>query len=302
LTEAGTISGQIEWATGDGTSVPDYEQEYVEVVAIPSDESLAGLNFGPWNRNVNIFCRRVRPDADGRFTLTDVSAGRNALVVLVKNFPWAIQQDVMVPAGGTMEGLTLAIPPAQGQISGTVTVADGGTPLEGFKVAVCNKSLGLYRLQVQTDNQGRYTFSGLPAGTYQVLANVHEYSWASPWANQASAEITVGDEPVAGVDFRLSAGGNVTGTVVGPDGQPLADAQVSTAPVESEWPVWLPAGLSWISTTTDEDGAYTLEHLAPGEYTLYLSVPGCAEATREKVVVREGETTAGVDWRVTSDE
>jgi protocatechuate 3,4-dioxygenase beta subunit len=44
------------------------------------------------------------------------------------------------------------------------------------------------------------------------------------------------------------------------------------------------------STTTDEDGAFTLQNLAPGEYDLTLTTPEWAEK-KVKVVVKEGETS-----------
>jgi protocatechuate 3,4-dioxygenase beta subunit len=166
-------------------------------------------------------------------------------------------------------------------------------------VTVFNEFLRPGFLEVQTGDQGNYTFSNLSPGTYQVLVNTPP---GSPWANQVSKQITVGDEPVAGVDFHLSAGGRVTGAVVGPDGQPVGGARVSTASVENQWTAQIPAGLSGASTTTRRDGTYTLEHLAPGEYTLYAVAPGYMEARQEHMVVRGGETTEGVNWRLASDE
>jgi hypothetical protein len=108
----------------------------------------------------------------------------------------------------------------------------------------------------------------------------------------------VGDEPVANVNFRLSAGGEVTGIVQGPDGQSVTGTLVSTAPLENRSPGRIPAGLSEASTVANGDGTYRLEPLAPGEYTLYAAAPGCAEARQERVVVREGKTTK-VDFTLT---
>jgi hypothetical protein len=233
--------------------------------------------------------------------------------VFVRNLPWLVQRDVIVPAGGAPVGaglvpaLTLVVPPARGLISGRVMARDGGAPLAGIHMTVLNPEVGNYRLYMQTDDQGHYTFSGLPAGTYQVLAVPFPEGL---WASQASAEVRVGEAPTPspspdlrggekeGVDFRLSTGGKVAGTVVGPGGQPVGGALVSTLSQESAGGGRVPAGLSMMATNTNGDGTYTLASLAPGEYTLYVNAPGCAETPQEGIVVGEGETTK-VDFMLT---
>jgi hypothetical protein len=313
LSEAGTISGQIK-------SGLDCEPEDVVIVAAGPGEPLTTLNPSlSWDGRTNVLCRWTRPDEEGRFTLTDVPAGRNALAVFVQGLPWLIQREVMVPGE---EGTAsrpfppLTIPPPRGQISGTITTADRGTPLPEVYVTVFNEVIGWGPRQTQTDDQGRYILSGLPAGTYQVFAN------PPGRASQSSVEITVGGlaprprqtlrlrrgargdkgrEKVV-VDFRLSAGGRVTGTALGPDGRPVAGAQVFTASLKNGWAVRIPTGLSGTSAITNEDGTYTLAPLSPGEYTLYASALGCAEARKKRVVVREGKTTPGVNWTLKGEE
>jgi protocatechuate 3,4-dioxygenase beta subunit len=77
---------------------------------------------------------------------------------------------------------------------------------------------------------------------------------------------------------------------------------VATTSVENQWTPRIPAGLSGTLTTTKKDGVYTLDHLTPGEYTLYAVATGYPEVRQEHVVVREGETTAGVNWVLTGEE
>jgi len=307
LAEAGTVSGRIAWADGS-----DGGPGELVVVAVPAGRSLAKVDPGRrWDWSTVGAFRQARADQEGRFTLTDVTAGPNTLVVFVNGLPRWVRKEVGVQrrcaptVGGTLEGLVWTLPPARGRLIGRVLDADSGRPLPGGSLTLIHEVLGIYRLSVQTDDQGCYTFAGIPPGAYRVLVS------APAHANRVSGEITLppslalpppaGEEGV--MDFRLSVGGRVTGTVLGPQGEPLAGAWVSTVPwgTGGLTPEFLPAGLSLQTTSVQEDGSYTLAPLAPGEYTLYAGAPGYVEAQREGVRVWEGETTAGVNWSLGKD-
>jgi len=185
--------------------------------------------------------------------------------------------------------VTLTVPPANGVVSGRVLAADGETPLAGASVSVYNEWNYGSHLQTKTDEAGRYTLSGISPGSYTVSAQ------AEGRATQLVYEVALGETPREGLDFRPPVGGTVTGRVTKPDGAAIADAWVKTYP-GGDWNVPLAPGLSYGWTGAKADGTYTLEHLAPGAYTLYAWAPGWAEAQKENVVVREGETTEGIDF------
>ena len=292
LAEAGTVSGRIIW---DG---PPETPEDVVVMALSPEESVARitLNFPPFYHTNQMFYRPTRPDAEGRFTLTDVTVGPNHLVVFVNNIPRLVQQGVRVELGQATAELILKVPPARGQISGTITAAESGTPLSRVDVTVFNEWFGDYHRRSRTDDKGRYTLSGLPAGTYQVFADPpHRASRASP-------EVTVDNDSVERVDFLLTSGGKVTGTIRGADGKPVPLAAVATRSRQG-WALGpIPPQLSRATAVANQDGRYTLAPLAPGAYTLYFFAPGYPERQLEGVVVREGETTAGVNWTLRVEE
>ncbi|HEX5869518.1 MAG TPA: SusC/RagA family TonB-linked outer membrane protein [Longimicrobium sp.] len=79
-----------------------------------------------------------------------------------------------------------------GQISGTVTEAEGG-PLAGATVAIPALSR-----TVVTNEQGRYTLAGVPAGTHAVMAT-------RIGRTSQTRQVTVGVGQAATADFALAA-------------------------------------------------------------------------------------------------
>jgi len=284
LAEPATVRGQVKWEAGQ----PEAGNAAVVVTSVP--RSLGYLQPSQfWSRREQALYQIVDPDGEGKFEVSGVQPGANQVVVFVNDVPRAQPTEIEVPAGGTVEGVTLTVPPANGVVSGRVLAADGETPLAGASVSVYNEWNYGSRLQTKTDEAGRYTLSGISPGSYTVSAQ------AEGRATQLVYEVALGETPREGLDFRLPVGGTVTGRVTKPDGAAIADAWVKTYP-GGDWNVPLAPGLSYGWTGAKADGTYTLEHLAPGAYTLYAWAPGWAEAQKENVVVREGETTEGIDF------
>jgi TonB-linked SusC/RagA family outer membrane protein len=101
---------------------------------------------------------------------------------------------LLVLAGlALLAGLGAAPLAAQGtgRISGTVTSAADGAPLADAQVSVVGTQLG-----ARTGPDGRYTISGVRAGTWQV--RVGQIGFAS-----SSTSVTVAEGQTAGADFRL---------------------------------------------------------------------------------------------------
>ncbi len=78
--------------------------------------------------------------------------------------------------------------------------------------------------------------------------------------------------------------GAITGRIIGPDGQPMAEARVSAYGISAR------SG-SGYSATSDDDGNFKLTGLSPGAYVLSAQAPGyvTAEASTENAVHRIGE-------------
>ena len=81
----------------------------------------------------------------------------------------------------------------QGRITGIVLSADGGRPLEGAQVTIPGTRLGAV-----TRSDGRYTVTGVSAGTYRVRASMLGF------APQGIERVAVLDGGSATADFRLT--------------------------------------------------------------------------------------------------
>ena len=85
---------------------------------------------------------------------------------------------------------------------------------------------------VTSDERGDWTIAALAPGSYQFVAGHPDHAQA------VSPPVSVGRTPVQGIELRLEGGGQVTGQVRGPDGRPVADAQVRAAALSGMalWP------------------------------------------------------------------
>lgn len=169
--------------------------------------------------------------------------------------------------------------PGPGSISGTVTDASTTSGVNGVCVSASlilgpngyvqgNSSPAL---TAQTDSNGNYSITGLNFGLYSLTVdpscggnNPSTYA-AQPDLNALTVWTT--QPNVTGQDFALSAGVAISGTVEDATSNAgLGDICVSAAPQ--------PYGPQ-ITTTTAEDGSYTLNDLAQGVTYDLIADPTC---------------------------
>ena len=157
--------------------------------------------------------------------------------------------------------VTVKLPP--GNIAGTVTDASTGDPIEGANVTANGYS-------DITDANGHYNIT-VDAGTYNVTASANGYQTSS------QTNITVDAGETTSVDFELTLlPGNIAGTVTDAStGDPIAGATVTA---------------DGNSATTDANGAYTINNVSPGDYTVTASAAKYVEQSKT-VTVTAGTTT-----------
>ncbi len=222
---------------------------------------------------------------------------------LADGTPIAVGQDVVT-------GIDFALGPG-GTIAGTVRAAATGEPLAAVEMTVRDTDGPVeYRF---TDDSGGYAITGLPAGTYYVIARSdgyqHELHDGVP-CPQGPCDLTVGTPieiapgTVATVDFDLRRLGRVTGTVTeAVTGEPLPFIQVQ---------ILRPSGLRVGDAGSDENGRYTVGGLPPGSYfarteqyiyqyrnEVYDDVPcerSCDLTAGSPIAVELDATVAGVDF------
>ena len=178
---------------------------------------------------------------------------------------------------GLVDAEAAAPPPAAtGSIGGTVSDASSTeSPIEGATVTA---EPGGYSTTTATD--GTYTLSAVPVGTYTVTASAIGYV-------DASQTVEVLENQTVTANFALvpQPTGTITGKVTDAETlEPIANATVT---------------VDGYSTTTADNGTYTLANLPVGTYTVTASATGYSDASQTDVEVLEGQITV-VDFQLTA--
>src|SRR4051812_12238882 len=181
--------------------------------------------------------------------------------------------------GGTQQQARDRALAAQGtaSISGRVLTADTGRPIKRARVSVAGGGRGMR--SAATDDQGRYQFTALAAGSYTVTASRPGFVdavYGQRRALQPGTPLTLADaQAAANIDLRLRRGGVITGHLNDEDGEPLARARVTVQRyqyVRGEKQL-TPAG----ADQTDDRGQYRIFGLPPGEYYVSGAATGIAD-------------------------
>lgn len=210
---------------------------------------------------------------------------------------WRAATATAAVAGILLAGLsgTAAQAADDGVITGVVVDASGD-PVADVSVEATRVG-GSEEPAVLTNDDGRYTISGLAAGQYKVRFNADVIDGIlSEWYNGARVQadatpVTVIAGATATADASLYDGAKIEGRVI--DGTTLATVEyvVVSAFVRTPW------GESFVDeTTTDSEGHYEFTGLWPGDYRLsYESYETPLPASSTYLDVREGSHLVGVD-------
>ncbi|MBM3289425.1 MAG: hypothetical protein FJY92_04670, partial [Candidatus Hydrogenedentes bacterium] len=235
--------------------------------------------------------------ADGTFELNEL---RGPVFDLSVSADEGIAKQAAVPVG---TNVTLRLtPPAS--LSGRV-VDTAGDPVPGCSVRLTNQDdagkvasfisvmqnmFGAQPGGQSTNADGAFEFAKLAPGRYVVRANS-----ASRGTAETSPLTVAAGQDVTGVEIRLNAGVTISGTVVGPSGELVRGATVQLGPVTQDTAAnlvsaFIPAGVMKTAgtTTTGEDGAFTLNQVAPGTYRLTASHSDYAKSIESNFTVDAG--------------
>jgi protocatechuate 3,4-dioxygenase beta subunit len=157
-------------------------------------------------------------------------------------------------------------------IAGTISLDEASTTPVRRAVVTLSGSEILGTQTTVTDDKGQFSFGGLPAGRYLLVANKPAHvtmHYGSPAMGRGpGAPIAVADGQRVEVSMRLPRGAVLAGVLRDDTGRPLPSGQIqvfTTAMVNGETRVQVVRTTSSI-ITTDELGRYRVFGLPPGEY------------------------------------
>lgn len=218
----------------------------------------------------------------GEFVL---SAGTRDQRYVPAYYPAAsIREDarpVSVERRRNLAGIDFVLQPA-GAIRGRIRALKGMEPLQGVRVVAEKEGASPLSRVATSDSQGRYRLAGLSPGSYLLSAGPPEgedrtgrqqpgwlrqfhprqFHRDSAVALEVESGLTLSD-----IDFTLMQECWISGKVVTlGDEEPLEEVQVIPQPV-------ILRGFAPTRTRTDGSGAFLLQGLPPGDYTLGMLLP-----------------------------
>lgn len=159
--------------------------------------------------------------------------------------------------------------PQTAVIMGTVLIGGTGQPADGVRLTLNGNELRGTRSAISDDN-GKFAFLALPAGTYSLRATKTGYVSATygqkqPGRPGTSIVLAVGQQ-LKDISLEVPKGGVVSGTVFDEKNRPAVSVPVRL--LQWTWQSGERVMRQVGSGTTDDRGVYRIFGLAPGDYVV----------------------------------
>ena len=179
-----------------------------------------------------------------------------------------------------------ALDDSPGSISGTVTDAATGLPIEGIEVGLLRPSYQSSWSSVTTSSDGTYTIDNVLPGSYVVqfspgwnAANkkyLKNYYGGQTAFDSATAVFVGSNETITGIDNAMQLGGTISGTITNASG-----AKVSGVAVMAYTGLG-PSSRIEYRATTDSSGKYSMVGITPGTYKVFFGDLWAATPTYQR--------------------
>jgi hypothetical protein len=239
--------------------------------------------------------RGGQADRDGRFEIKGLEPSR---VNLRAHHPQhgIGATEAFTVAAGEKRAVKVVLQSRGASIAGKVRYHDG-RPAPGVPVAGLQRTEmgGFQNEEDLSAADGSFKLTGLGAGIVEVSAGRETVV-----SRESKTIVLAAEEQKTGIELELARGGlAISGRVLGPDGKPAVGASVSALP-DHEGSSSDSRGRSYL---TDGDGAFTIDDLDRGKYTIVAfhagfpeaEAPGVdAGATNVRLQLAAGASVAGV--------
>jgi protocatechuate 3,4-dioxygenase beta subunit len=170
--------------------------------------------------------------------------------------------------------------------------------------------------KTSTDADGHYSFVNLPAGPYEIQV----FAPALVGTGHDEPILAADGETIDGIDFTMTAGGVITGSVLQANGRPAINKSIRVELANEKGPTsetaaaTLRAMMKQIlsrNTNTDDRGVYRIYGVPSGDYTVSVNsgggrhesvatyYPGVTDKTKATTVkVRAGAESTGIDFKL----
>lgn len=188
--------------------------------------------------------------------------------------PVASQTPVPLPAQGGRAGASTPPRTGTGVLIGRVVEAESARPLLGVMVALSGSGASQ---KVHVDAQGRFLFTGLPDGVFQLSATKAGYfggfsGQSAPKGPTRPVELAPGERR-GDVVLRLWKYAAISGRVLGEAGEPAVAVEVNLVERRLVDGQRVFAGRPYPAVTTDDRGVFRFGQVVPGDYVLFARTP-----------------------------
>lgn len=211
-------------------------------------------------------------DGEGRYLLEGVPPGAHSVAVEHGSYQRTVR-DLDVRMGDNTLDITLE---GGNQVSGRV-VDESGAPVANVRIALLEGVRFANPPEGMSGPDGAFEISGVPDGTYRILADKEGYA-----TRHDREPVTVAGASVTGLELRLSRGGSIVGQLSGLGLAELARVRV-----------WARSEMSPGRVTPE--GTYRIDNLEPGDWLVIARVPGTPLQTQGRVTLEPGAAEARLD-------
>lgn len=231
----------------------------------------ARVRFGKEGERMS-FGNAATSAADGTFELDGAEPGRVTIEATATGYKKFQLTGLQVPEDGDLKGVELILSPGA-VLEGTVFGPDQSPAIDAMVYYGTGSAQPRFTGMSRTDGDGRYRIAGLDVGNWTVTAEHEIYQKTS-----RDFEVRQGQNAYR-VDLNFKGGMEVSGRVLGPEGQPLGGALVSLKQQDMFFSV--------PQTQSNPDGSFTIRGALPGEYTPQATLDGYGTALGEPIVLAD---------------